>query len=47
MTHLMMHWRLAQGADGKRHLDMVWKSGHTCVIAGYSRPKSQPGVKHK
>jgi len=27
MTFLRMHWQLVKEADGRKHLDMSWKSG--------------------
>jgi len=28
MTRLKMHWQLIQGADGRKHLDMLWEAVH-------------------
>ena len=47
MTRLMMHWHLVQAADGKRRLDMTWESAHARIMAGQSRPQSQPRLRDK
>jgi hypothetical protein len=47
MTALKMHWQLAQGADGRPHLNMQWESAQPVLVRGFARTQVHRSARRK